>query len=395
MGNKLNKVLIVTSEPFPNGNAPSKRIINYCLGFNDNNYLSEVIVIKPNQFMQNNNFNYKGEFNSIKYFYPGKVVIGNSKNIFSRQFQYQYSLITSFFYLVKKMLTDNRPKIIIFYGDIPLFEYALNFIAKMFKIKTFKEESEHPLIKYTNFKYIPNKIASFIYMKLIYKSYSSILVMTTALYNYFLNNSFKESNILLINNFVRINAEIKKNPATQNYFAFCGSLDNQKDGILFLLESLCIVKKSYPNTVLKVAGFANKENLTLFHDKINFLKLTRNVEYVGHLSSSQTDSLISNAIGLLSARPNSLQASFGFPTKVLEYFATGNPVITTNTGDLKLFLKDNINSYVVDCNSLNNFHEKWIYLIENNSNDICKNAIELLKIHFNSKIETLKIINFN
>jgi glycosyltransferase involved in cell wall biosynthesis len=51
---------------------------------------------------------------------------------------------------------------------------------------------------------------------------------------------------------------------------------------------------------------------------------------------------------LVLARPDSLQARAGFPTKLGEYLATGRPVVVTKVGEIPDFLMDEVSAYLVD-----------------------------------------------
>jgi glycosyltransferase involved in cell wall biosynthesis len=48
------------------------------------------------------------------------------------------------------------------------------------------------------------------------------------------------------------------------------------------------------------------------------------------------------------ARPDSLQAQAGFPTKLGEYLATGRPVVVTRTGEIGSYLVDGKSAYLAE-----------------------------------------------
>lgn len=52
-----------------------------------------------------------------------------------------------------------------------------------------------------------------------------------------------------------------------------------------------------------------------------------------------------NARLFVFSRPSSLQAQFGFSTKLGEYLATGKPVIVSNVGEVSKYLTDGINAF--------------------------------------------------
>lgn len=64
--------------------------------------------------------------------------------------------------------------------------------------------------------------------------------------------------------------------------------------------------------------------------------------------------IMKGAVCLVLARPNSLQARAGFPTKLGEYLATGRPVVVTDTGEIGRYLKDGENAYIVRIDECSN-----------------------------------------
>ncbi|MDD4309602.1 MAG: glycosyltransferase, partial [Candidatus Cloacimonetes bacterium] len=65
------------------------------------------------------------------------------------------------------------------------------------------------------------------------------------------------------------------------------------------------------------------------------------------------------------ARPSSLQASGGFPTKLGEYLSTGVPVVVTRVGELGHYLKDGETCFFADPDSAEDFAKTVLYAIDN------------------------------
>ena len=57
--------------------------------------------------------------------------------------------------------------------------------------------------------------------------------------------------------------------------------------------------------------------------------------------------IMKSADCLVLARPDSLQARAGFPTKLGEYLATGVPVVVTKTGEIPRYLENGKSAYLV------------------------------------------------
>lgn len=67
--------------------------------------------------------------------------------------------------------------------------------------------------------------------------------------------------------------------------------------------------------------------------------------------------MLKNAEALVLDRPNSLQAQYGFPTKLGEYLLTGNPVVVTKVGDIPLYLKDGVSALLSEDRNPKEFAE--------------------------------------
>jgi glycosyltransferase involved in cell wall biosynthesis len=66
-------------------------------------------------------------------------------------------------------------------------------------------------------------------------------------------------------------------------------------------------------------------------------------------------SILKNASLLVLPRPASKQAQGGFPTKLGEYLATGNPVCSTTVGEISDYLVDGESVYFAEPGSVESF----------------------------------------
>lgn len=62
-----------------------------------------------------------------------------------------------------------------------------------------------------------------------------------------------------------------------------------------------------------------------------------------------------------------IQDEARFPHKFGEYLVSGNPVITTNYGEVKYYFKDKVNALVAELYDEQAFAEKMTYVISNPS----------------------------
>lgn len=109
------------------------------------------------------------------------------------------------------------------------------------------------------------------------------------------------------------------------YVCYAGGLSEEKDGVETLKKSFEIVRS-------KLAS--NMPNLQL--------KILNGMSHYDVLREMKS------AACLVLARPDSLQARAGFPTKLGEYLSTGRPVVVTKVGEIPQFLEDGISAFLVD-----------------------------------------------
>jgi glycosyltransferase involved in cell wall biosynthesis len=126
----------------------------------------------------------------------------------------------------------------------------------------------------------------------------------------------------------------------------------QKDHVEGIIEAFKISKQFIPELQLCLMGAVPKKLKNLYASKdLSGLSFVEDIHYHDLNEKLQTcDLLISN-------RDKSEYSQFGFPTKLIEYLASGIPVISTRVSDIASYFQ----------------HEKELYLIEpNNPKELSK-----------------------
>jgi len=81
------------------------------------------------------------------------------------------------------------------------------------------------------------------------------------------------------------------------------------------------------------------------------------------VSQADMPRYLQGAAVLVLARPSSVQAEYGFPTKLPEYLATGRPVLATRVGDIPRYLQDGVNAFLVEPDDVAAFAERLEYIL--------------------------------
>ena len=142
----------------------------------------------------------------------------------------------------------------------------------------------------------------------------------------------------------------------------------------------------------KTPSIADKESNLLLIEKLG---LSDKVVFTGIVPANEMPQLLKNAEVLALDRPNSLQADYGFPTKLGEYLLTGNPVVVTKVGDIPKYLEDGISALLSEERNEKDFSEKLIWALTHSKEAavIGENGKKVALKMFNSEIETRKIIS--
>ncbi len=151
----------------------------------------------------------------------------------------------------------------------------------------------------------------------------------------------------------------------EKYFLFCGDA-GYKEIIHFIIDSFGLLKANTSVFLyLVINGWDNDilelKNLIKHHPEGNKIKL------FSKLPQKQLFTYYKNAIALLIPLRPTFQDIARFPHKTGEYLASGNPVISTNYGEVKYYFKDMENMFLAESYDVNLFAEKMQFVLNNPS----------------------------
>lgn len=371
------KIAIVNTLPVPSGEASVNRLLSYSKGLA--NLGNEVVIMSSGCQPFNNQ--------SVKI--DGVAIHNYGKKIFK-----PFSLLISLCSITKAILKNNT-EVLILVSNSLLIIWPLFFVCKIKGIKYLQEKSEFPFSMMR--KGLLNKIYSKIYIHTTYKLFDGLIVMTKPLMNFF--KYLVRKNCMLFEMPMTVDVDrfaIKKssNNRMGDYIAFCGGLTNT-NGISNLIEAFSFVEPHYPNLrLLIIGGTSNVKEMDSYQKAIEKYGL-KNVVFYGRVERNDIPDLLINAKALLLARPSNLQASGGFPTKLGEYLATGNPVVVTAVSDIPLYLNLS-NSYIVKPDDNKAFAEKIIEILSDEAHAaiIGKEGQKLALTVFNAREQSKRLDNY-
>ena len=162
---------------------------------------------------------------------------------------------------------------------------------------------------------------------------------------------------------------------------FAGSIFGGKEQFSELLSALSQINHQYHRIHLNIYGPNHEEFFNSLSDngKIVFDTVKDCITVHGRIPQSEMPSIYTeNDFGIF-FRPDRKSSHAGFPTKLGEYLAAGTPVITNDTGDISLVIKDGINGYLINEPSTQNIIEVLSKCLELTNDEFISMRVEARK----------------
>lgn len=360
------------------GEASTNRALSYFYALSYWGVKANVVYLLPDK----NNSKVKEVINGIDFLYFWDHLSSNNQFL-----SYLFYLI----HIIQLLSRLKKGDKVYIYDNADLLEWLL----KKRGISIYYEVTEHPLLN------PPRRRTGIIPMNRYYdmcKRLDGLFVISSALKTHYVEQGICEEKITIINMTVDENrfAGLEKN-GTEPYFAYCGTVLNDKDGVDQLIKAFALFHKKYPDIKLKIIGRtppAYAKERSSNEALIKELNLEEDIILTGQVPSEQIPQLLKNAIALVLARPNNLQAKYGFPTKLGEYLLTENPVVVTEVGDIPLFLTDNESAYIAKPDDIEGICSKLCIIVENPSSAsrIGKEGANVARKCFNNVNEMNKML---
>lgn len=352
--------IILLSRKYSRGEAWCNRLLAFARGFQCLGCSTKLIFLVSNEQSIANSSDFKG----LDVKFVSNFSDNDSK--IKKLFIYVKALASA------KKLFKTEDVVITSDGGGTFLTY-LRFFTKVRHIYT--EITEHPGNFYPqNYNCVIKRYAALLrvrlHEKLLIQNISKInglFVISKSLKKFFIANGVDERKISLINMFVDASRfNIKKNLANKPYIAYCGTVTFDKDGVDILIKSFAKFHESHPEYRLKIIGpiYEKKvqEEIPLLLKKC---RIEHYVELTGKVAPSEMPSLLMDASILALSRPDNMQNRNGFPTKLGEYLATGNPIVVTAIGEIPQFIHDKKNGYLANPNDVQSFYEKLCEVADN------------------------------
>jgi len=284
----------------------------------------------------------------------------------------------------------NKGDIVFTYGYETFLMWCLTHYKN--EVKVFCEITEHPYVINTRGNNKRNlKIQDHLLSRL-----EGLFVITEELRNYFIKEGLPAEKIHIINMFVDIDRFLNcKAENSVKYIAYCGTVSFYKDGVDTLIKAFSLFAESYPDYKLYIiGGFENASLEEQSYALVDSLGISEKVLFTGRVSPDKMPELLCNAVILSLARPDNIQSQNGFPTKLGEYLATGNPVVVSSVGEIPRFIKHFENGFLCEPGSANSVAEQFLWIASHldDAYSIGAKGKELCFNEFSSAVQSQKAL---
>lgn len=154
-----------------------------------------------------------------------------------------------------------------------------------------------------------------------------------------------------------------KSTAKENYFIFCGAA-GYIEIITFILNAFDLVDTKDEIYLYLVVNGDTKQLLVLSKE-IEKINRRDYVKVFSNLSDKSLSELYLDAVGMLIPLRQSIQDKARFPHKIGEYCASGNPILTTNYGEIKTYFVDGLSALIAEHYDAQEFANKMLFVISN------------------------------
>jgi len=273
--------------------------------------------------------------------------------------------------------------------------------SRIYRLKYLVTLDEYPALVYVSSR--KKKLLRYLQLKYYYKMFDGMIIMTRSLISYY--RKFARPNVSILHVPMTVDCErfanVEKSDAACRaapYIAYCGMFDSStnKDGIDILIKAFAKIAEKHAAVKLYLIGGATDREagaISSMKQLVAGLNLNERVVFTGKVHRDQMPQYLSDATMLALARPQSLRAEGGFPTKLGEYLMTGNPVVVTAVGEIPDYLQDGVNAFIAVPGDIDSFAEKMDKVLTNTglAKEVGLRGKALAMDQFNNKIQAERL----
>lgn len=385
------KIGVLCSYKFPEGMAPSIRILSYCRGLVENGVNVEIHSFAP--VIQGSNQPLNGTIDGVKY--QLSTYRKNDANTLIGTVEHQWRKIICLSNVIKSHRQQKIDYLFLSFDKLSLlFFFAPILYIFGIKLLFIGDEFPEPIRKLRSS--VPK--SQLLLYRIIHKLLCGRILMTNELKKFYDEQVCPKPTFILCSvvKTSRFTNVVKSDYIDRPYLCYMGNMMIAKDNIDNIIDAFSIVSEKFPQYELRLYGTPNKDDLAFVQKCIEKHGLSDRVKIMGRVDFGEVPQILCDATILLTSQPITKRAAGGFPTKLAEYMLSHTPAIVTNVGEIHNYVKDGEQVYMVPpCNPIK-YAEKIEYILTHpkESRAVSDNAYQLAMTEFNAKVATQGLVEF-
>ncbi|MBS4058264.1 MAG: glycosyltransferase [Bacteroidales bacterium] len=394
-----NRLFVLCDYPFPEGMAPTTRILAYAKGLNSNNCKCEVLTFTPLPRVIKKS-SLQGIIDGVIY-YRSHAYNPNGNKLYRVFIDLKLFRIKAISLLIKERRKEKIDVILIsFDNPTHLIFFVPILIILGFKLAFISDEFPPEIRK------LRTKISFFnkLFYILVHKAFLFRITMTKALKEYY-NKEFGEKPTHILNTIVDIDRFTTNNIKTRNSklnkterikLCYMGNMELEKDNIDNIIKAIDLLRWKFPNLLLHLYGTPNEKARTIIENLIANYELENHVQYKGRILFNEVPDVLKKYDVLVTSQPKTIRAIGGFPTKLGEYLMTGIPTIATKVGEINDHVKDGVHIYLVEPDDPVAYATRIEDILDNYNQaiEIAMTARDYVKCNFAANKVTKEMVSF-
>jgi len=360
-----NISLLVLTREYPVGYAGTKRVQHLIEYLKKDGIAVTVISYRSKRRIEQE----IGIYNSIPYIRIGSGIVPKPRNIARMIYAYFQLLI-----LICRTKARNKKNILYCYGGIDIENFIAIFFSKILGYKIIFDLVED-FAGFSDHVKLSSKIKFWSVKKLDLfnvRVSNAIVVISAYLFKKYELLNAKHLTLIPITANTQDKILLRYSFNTPFTIAYAGSFGD-KDGVELIIQGFLQFNKKVPGSKLILIGAGDQKEY--YNNKYSN---DESIRFTGFIPDAEYYSLIREADVLCMCRTGSSYANAGFPFKLGEYLATGNPVIATNVSNVNLYL-DERSVFLIEPDNTQQYIDALVY--------IYNHPAEAFKIGYNGYIK--------
>jgi glycosyltransferase involved in cell wall biosynthesis len=392
----IKKIGILTLWEFPEGMAPTTRILAYSKGLVENGIVVDIFSFKRIFKDEIQNIKKSGDINGVNYTYLHFFsTIGKNVKLF-RVIDELILRVKLFFKIWRSNRSNLFDCFFISFDDNHSFSAYLRLL-KIMRIPLVLVADEFPIpIR----DFMKDEVPDDMLVKYRYhhKSFSARILMSRTLREFYDKQIFPKPSFILntIIDASRFNEQNHYVRSSKPYICYMGNMDLRKDNVQNIIEAFSLINSEFFELELHLYGVPDPKHLSYLIEKTKSLGITNNVLFKGRASYLEVPGILKNAKVLVNSQPITKRAQGGFPTKLGEYLLSSRPSVFTDSGDISFYIEHGKHAFIVEPENSIAYSKTLRYIIENYSEAliIAREGEKFVKENFDAKKQTKALLEF-